>query len=176
MSDLISREEVLRRARPEYLNPQQEKLSSYNQGWNNALDEYSDRIKALSSAEPESFEDERKKIADALSEKMAYMNTCLNERDIILSYLGVKRPIGTHCNSDCRNEKCESYHYATKELPSAGPERMKGKWIRITQGTMPGQYMCPFCHRTIENYGVEELLSIRYPYCHCGADMRDEEE
>ena len=77
MSDLISREQVLRRARPEYLNPQQEKLSSYNQGWNNALDEYSDRIKALSSAEPESFEDERKKIADALSEKMAYMNTCL---------------------------------------------------------------------------------------------------
>ena len=97
------------------------------------------------------------------------------ERDIILSYLGVKRPIGTHCNSDCRNEKCESYHYATKELPSAGPERMKGKWIRITQGTMPGQYMCPFCHRTIENYGIEELLSIRYPYCHCGADMRDED-
>ena len=60
---------------------------------------------------------ERKKIANALSEKMAYMNTCLNERDIILGYLGVKRPSEPHCNSDCRNEKCESYHYATKELP-----------------------------------------------------------
>ena len=51
MSDLISREKVLRGARPEYLNPQQEKLSSYNQGWNNALDEYFDRIKALPSAD-----------------------------------------------------------------------------------------------------------------------------
>ena len=69
----------------------------------------------------------------------------------------------------------EEKRKALCDLPSAGPERMKGKWIRITQGTMPGQYMCPFCHRTIENYGIEELLSIRYPYCHCGADMRDED-
>lgn len=50
--------------------------------------------------------------------------------------------------------------------------RKKGKWIRITQGAIPEQYICPFCHRTVESYGVEELLSIRYPYCHCGADMR----
>ena len=61
----------------------------------------------------------------------------------------------------------------TGRLPSA--ER-KGKWIRITQGEMPEQYICPFCHRTVETYGVEELLPIRYPYCHCGADMRGEEE
>lgn len=54
-------------------------------------------------------------------------------------------------------------------------ERKKGKWIRITQGTTPEQYICPFCHRTIETYCIEELLSIRYPYCHCGADMRTKE-
>ena len=59
-------------------------------------------------------------------------------------------------------------------LPSAQPERKKGKWVRITQGATPEQYICPFCHRTVEAYGVEELLSIRYPYCHCGADMRGE--
>ena len=59
-------------------------------------------------------------------------------------------------------------------VPSAEPERMKGKWIRITQGAMPERYICPFCHRTVETYGVEELLKIRYPYCHCGADMRGE--
>ena len=53
-------------------------------------------------------------------------------------------------------------------------ERKKGKWIRITQGAIPEQYICPFCRRTVESYGVEELLSIRYPYCHCGADMREE--
>lgn len=54
----------------------------------------------------------------------------------------------------------------------AQPERKKGEWIRITQGAMPEQYICPYCHRTVESHGVEELLSIRYPYCHCGADMR----
>lgn len=56
------------------------------------------------------------------------------------------------------------------------PKQKKGKWIRITQGAMPEQYICPFCHRTIENYGVEELLSVRYPYCHCGADMRGDDD
>lgn len=55
-------------------------------------------------------------------------------------------------------------------------ERPRGKWIRITQGAMPEQYICPFCHRTVEAYGVEELLSIRYPYCHCGADMRGDKD
>lgn len=55
-------------------------------------------------------------------------------------------------------------------------EHLKGKWIRITQGATPEKYICPFCNRTIESYGLEELLSIRYPYCHCGADMRGEME
>ena len=45
--DLIRREDVLMQARPEYLNPQQEKLASYNQGWNDAIDEYFDRIKEI---------------------------------------------------------------------------------------------------------------------------------
>lgn len=51
-------------------------------------------------------------------------------------------------------------------------ERKKGKWIRITQGADPEEYMCSRCGRTIKSYGLEELLSIRYPYYHCGADMR----
>ena len=80
-------------------------------------DEVVKGLKQLPSVQSERWEDEQKKIADALSEKMAYMNTCLNERDIILGYLGVKRPSEPHCNSDCRNEKCESYHYVTKKLP-----------------------------------------------------------
>lgn len=75
---------------------------------------------------------------------------------------------------------CEEYPLLQKEhlksvinkVPSAEPERMKGKWIRITQGAIPEQYICPFCHRTVESYDVEELLPICYPYCHCGADMR----
>lgn len=73
-------------------------------------------IQAL-SAQPEPCEDKLKEIADALSEKMSYMNTCPNERDIILSYLGRKRSSKNHCNTDCWNEKCESYHYETKQQP-----------------------------------------------------------
>lgn len=67
---------------------------------------------------------------------------------------------------------CDRAIEALNALPSAESERRKGKWTRITQGAIPEQYICPFCHRTVESYGVEELLSIRYPYCHCGADMR----
>lgn len=59
-------------------------------------------------------------------------------------------------------------------IPTIEPERNKGRWLRITQGAVPEKYMCPFCRRTIEDSGVEELLSIRYPFCHCGADMRGE--
>ena len=64
--------------------------------------------------EPE-YKKKLKEIADLLSEKMSYMNTCLNERDIILGYLGVERSSGNHCNTDCRNNKCESYHYSTRK-------------------------------------------------------------
>lgn len=64
--------------------------------------------------EPE-YKKKLKEIADSLSEKMSYMNTCLNERDVILGYLGVERPNGNHCNTDCRNNKCESYHYSTRK-------------------------------------------------------------
>lgn len=42
MSDLISKQDALMEARPEYLNPQQQKLASYNQGWNDAVNEYYD--------------------------------------------------------------------------------------------------------------------------------------
>ena len=69
MSDLISRENAIREARPEYLNLQQEKLASieallrtiYNQGWNDAIDEYMSGIEALPSAQqwiPLRFESE----------------------------------------------------------------------------------------------------------------------
>lgn len=76
-----------------------------------------EHFKRMPSAQPESYEEKLKEIADALSEKFAYMNTCLNERDIILGYLGVKRPSIIHCNTDCTNIKCES-HRCYKKLPS----------------------------------------------------------
>ena len=83
---------------------------------------------------------------------------------------------------DGSNQYAEGYGDALNDvgiavsyLSSVEPERKKGKWIRITQGAIPEKYICPFCHREVEIYGVEELLPIKYPFCHCGADMRGED-
>lgn len=53
--------------------------------------------------------------------------------------------------------------------------RKKGKWIKITTGAMREKYMCSICDRTIEDDGIERLVQIRYPFCHCGADMTEGE-
>ena len=57
-------------------------------------------------------------------------------------------------------------------MPSARP---KGKWIRITHGADPEIYMCSVCKRKVNDYGPDCMMSIRYPYCHCGAEMREED-
>lgn len=49
--------------------------------------------------------------------------------------------------------------------------RPKGKWIRITNGVTREKYICSECGRQIEEDGIEELIAIKYPYCHCGAEM-----
>ena len=92
------------------------------------------RLSDLPPAQPESYKVKLKEIADALSEKFAYMNTCLNERDIILGYLGVKRRCKTHCNTDCTNTKCESH-----PLSSAQPEQ---RWVpcEVRLPEKSGQY------------------------------------
>lgn len=76
-----------------------------------------------------------------------------------------------HITAEEGIEKIRNYLIRMKK-----PERRKkGKWIRITQGATLEKYMCPFCNRIVESYGAEELLLMRYPFCHCGADMRGEE-
>ena len=80
---------------------------------------------------PESYKVKLKAIADELSEKFAYMNTCLNERDVILGYLGVKRCCEIHCNTDCTNTKCESH-----PLSPAQPEPLTDKEQRIFLAAM----------------------------------------
>lgn len=59
----------------------------------------------------------RKKIAESVADKMAYMGTCPNERDIILSIIApkdYKRNKGIHCNTDCWVTDCKSYNFAKK--------------------------------------------------------------
>lgn len=58
-------------------------------------------------------------------------------------------------------------------LPSVKPQT--GHWIRITNGgAMKQIYLCSVCHRQIEDDGIEALITIKYPYCHCGARMESE--
>lgn len=55
----------------------------------------------------------RKKIAKAVEDKMYYLRTCLNEKDIILSIISpkdYKRDGVPHCNTDCLNTICISNH------------------------------------------------------------------
>lgn len=56
--------------------------------------------------------------------------------------------------------------------------RPQGKWIKITKnGTIPVEYICSVCGRKIfDNYELSVPQSVYYPFCHCGADMRGEEE
>ena len=53
-------------------------------------------------------------------------------------------------------------------------QQRTGHWIRITSGRMREIYQCSECGRQIEEEGIEALLPIRYPFCHCGAKMEEE--
>jgi len=60
-----------------------------------------------------------------------------------------------------------------KSLPSAQPERKKGRWIVIVKGCKLTSYKCSECGRYIADdtgYDVKK----DYPFCHCGADMRED--
>lgn len=53
----------------------------------------------------------RRKIARRVADKMAYLNSCPNERDIILRIIAPHDYIydGEHCNTDCWITDCKSY-------------------------------------------------------------------
>lgn len=83
------------------------------------------------------------------------------------------------------------YHHAKGDLPHSAAsveafnkaiaalrsERPKGKWERIPDDTNPQRvvYKCSVCGRIIDTYYREDL-AFSYPFCHCGADMRDGEQ
>ena len=54
--------------------------------------------------------------------------------------------------------------------------RPQGKWIYICSyaNTHLLRYDCSKCGRTVDVYKRQELLA-KYPFCHCGADMRKED-
>ena len=62
-----------------------------------------------------------------------------------------------------------------KGVPSAQPERQKGEWIEIASSNHT--YKCSVCGRLLVNItDGKNTVAKNYPYCHCGADMRGEQE
>ena len=55
-----------------------------------------------------------------------------------------------------------------EDLPSAQPERMRGKWVNYGEGEC-----CDQCGRYPYDDGEFHILGWRSNFCpHCGADMR----
>ena len=174
-------------------------VRGYNKNEGFLYDDVMFTLEKLPPAQPETYEEKLKEIADALSEKFAYMNTCLNERDIILGYLGVKRPNEIHCNTDCTNIKCESYR-CDKRLSPAQCNYKKMNTVYGLDGTVYTQdkdkqgwtgYL-PSAqsqqkkghwityHYLRENWSececdqCHKYAKVAYDFCpNCGADMRD---
>jgi DNA-directed RNA polymerase subunit RPC12/RpoP len=63
----------------------------------------------------------------------------------------------------------------SKMVPPVQPERIKGHWIEIT--SINHNYKCSVCGRLLVNItdGKNNVIK-HYPYCHCGADMRGNED
>lgn len=59
---------------------------------------------------------------------------------------------------------------AVRNMPSAQPERKKGKWIDYTED---GYVECPFCHSATNCDGNKDELHFCFS---CGADMRGEQD
>ena len=151
MSDLISRQDAIQAIEsirykvwevdipsptvPEYVEHHKQMLELMQQ-----CDTWIQHLMNLPSAQPETYQEKLNEIASALSDKFGYMNTCLNERDIVLGYLGVEQCCESHCNTDCTNTKCESH-----PLSSAQPEQecekcvfspfkqFRQKWIPVSE-------------------------------------------
>lgn len=59
--------------------------------------------------------------------------------------------------------------------PTIEPERKKGKWIMKYKGSAVTSYKCSECGRTVrDDTGYD--VSKDYPFCHCGADMRGDDD
>ena len=70
---------------------------------------------------------------------------------------------------------CDRHIEILKELPPAQPERIKGHWIEITLSNHT--YKCSVCGRLLANItDGKNNVAKNYPYCHCGADMRGEQD
>jgi len=66
----------------------------------------------------------------------------------------------------------EDAEYCIEQLPSAQPERKKGRWIKVNGKTAIN---CSACHHCSWSLSFEDTVR-RFNFCpNCGADMRQKE-
>ena len=84
-------------------------------------------------------------------------------------------------------DACESYFYehlddngmaaamnAINDMPTIEPERKKGRWIKKTiKKKIENDYSCSECGRHVSVMRGYDVRLV-YPFCHCGADMRED--
>lgn len=51
-------------------------------------------------------------------------------------------------------------------------ERKRGEWVKVQCWATKAKYRCSVCGREIMS--ATKVNMEKYPYCHCGADMRGE--
>lgn len=70
------------------------------------------------------------------------------------------------------NKRCMTV-VANEYLVALHGTRPQGEWKYICSyaNTHLLRYECSKCGRTVDVYKRQELL-VKYPFCHCGADMR----
>ena len=109
----------------------------------------------------------REFIASAVDDKMGYLNTCPNERNIILGIIRGKRyDTESHCGRDCNNTDCKSHpDYKPKE----------GHWIHLDDCANAG-YFCSECRKKVIKDGWSKTVK-KINYCpNCGSRMVESQE
>ena len=83
----------------------------------------------------------------------------------------------TKCIATVKFSKEDMQKLVNEKMKDIVVERKKGKWIKEMSllGWDGCSYQCSECGRSIHlDTEVEDLID--YPYCHCGAEMKIEEE
>ena len=76
------------------------------------------------------------------------------------------------------NSEILGYLKELQEFKSNSAERPTGAWKLTFEDRVHYfcEYECTVCKRTIRSYEAKSRLLEEYPYCHCGAKMREGEK
>ena len=163
MSDLISRQAAIEAMEQRYCDIERVKRRPVTKGEQAIFLDMRGTVRSLPSVEPEKSEcpwygnDGKCHFAE---QEMDECDDCISRKAAVEAV---------------RDHDWMQAVFAIAYMPSVEPERKKGKWIPFRVIDVCGdapfmEYRCSICERRINC--MSDSLS-HYPYCHCGADMRE---